>query len=534
MLLWETFCSLCMASRNNSITKNFFMLYRTTSLLISLFICFFVTPNSLSAQSSWDWHISGGTVIDGTGSKGVEADILVRGDSIGFVGPVDADTINAAHHLDASGKVITPGFIDAHAHGDPLETPEFRNFLGMGVTTIVLGQDGSSPMVGHLSQWFEKVREVEPAVNIAMFSGHGSIRSKVDVGQQPATDAELEQMSRLLESDIKDGAFGMSTGLEYVPGIYAERKELQRLAKVVGQNGGMIMSHMRSEDNSKIKASIKELAAQGKYAPVHASHLKVVYGEGEQRAEEVLQYIQSFRQRGVEFTADVYPYAASYTGIGIVFPEWAKTESGWKQAIKERPDVLRKFLSDKVEQRNGPEAILFGSGKYSGKTLAEAAKSAGKSPVELLLDMGPHGGSAAHFVMDQELQDRIVVADSVMISSDGSPTMRHPRGYGSFAKIIRYYVNEKELLSLEEAIYKMSGLPAESIGLSDRGIIKKGKKADLLIFDPQKVEDRATFAHPHKLAEGFDWIMVNGQVARTSGEFKDVRSGRVLKKNGTN
>lgn len=497
-----------------------------TSLLILLILAF----SSLATAQEYDWHIDNATVIDGTGQESYQADLLIRGNTISFIGEVNTDTISAENYVDASGKVVTPGFIDAHAHGDPLETPEFYNFLGMGVTTIILGQDGSSPAVGKLSGWFEKVEEASPAVNIALFSGHGSIRGKVAIGRQQPTNSELDKMRRLLESDLQDGAFGMSTGLEYVPGMYAGKEELESLAEVVGEHNGSIMSHMRSEDNAEIESSIKELAALGKYAPVHTSHLKVVYGKGQKRAVEVLNYIQSFRDEGITFTADVYPYEASFTGIGIVFPDWAKTESEWKQAMKERPDMLRQYLRDKVEQRNGPDAILFGSGEFSGMTLAEAAKKKQMDPIEVLLDMGPRGASAAHFVMNEELQDRIVVAEGVMISSDGSPTMRHPRGYGSFAKIIRRYVNEEKLLSLEEAIYKMSGLPAQTIGLDDRGTIQKGKAADLLIFDPQEIKDKATFAEPHELAKGFDWIMVNGAVIRKDASFVDEGKGQVLRK----
>ncbi|NIR67040.1 MAG: amidohydrolase family protein [candidate division Zixibacteria bacterium] len=197
--------------------------------------------------------------------------------------------------------------------------------------------------------------------------------------------------------------------------------------------------------------------------------------------------------------------------------------------MQERPEVLRQFLENKVAQRNGPEAILFGSGEFAGITLKEAAEQENKSAVDLLMEMGPQSASAAHFVMDQKLQDRLMLGENVMVSSDGSPTMHHPRGYGSFAKVIRYYVIEKELLSLEEAIYKMSGLPAKTIGIEDRGRLQEGMKADLLIFDPKDVQDRATFANPHKLADGFDWIMVNGTLVREDGKFNGERKGQVLK-----
>jgi N-acyl-D-aspartate/D-glutamate deacylase len=487
-------------------------------------------PAHAQTQTVWDWHITGGTIVDGTGGPVYKADLLIRGDSIGYIGEIDADTIKATNRVSASGKIITPGFIDTHAHGDPLETPEFRNFLAMGVTSIVLGQDGSSSAVGSLGDWFGKVENAQPAVNIASLSGHGSIRSKARVGRQAPNQQEMKRMQSLLAADLKAGAFGMSTGLEYVPGLYAGQAELIHFAETAGAYNGIIMSHMRSEDNDDIEASLDELAAQGRYTRVHASHLKVVYGKGAGRAEEVLRYIQKLRDSGISFSADTYPYSASYTGIGIVFPDWAKTSEEWKNALQERPEVLRRYLSDKLIQRNGSDAILFGSGPHAGKTLAEAARQEQITPVDLLLQIGPQAASAAHFVMDQDLQERIVTAKNVMISSDGSPTMFHPRGFGSFAKIIRYYVMEKKFLGMEEAIHKMSGLPAETLQLANRGVLKEGMKADVLIFDPADIKDKATYEQPHQSAEGFNWIMVNGKVVRNDGEWDGAGAGKVLKR----
>ncbi|HET6528370.1 MAG TPA: amidohydrolase family protein [Balneolaceae bacterium] len=504
---------------------------RRTRLTFSFILSFFVFSNITHAQNNWDWYISGGTIVDGTGAPAYQADILIRGGHIGYIGAVNADTIRAKHRVDASGKIVSPGFIDVHAHGNPMKTPEFRNFLAMGVTTIVLGQDGSSPRPGSLNEWFAQVSEANPGVNIAVLSGHGSIRAKVGVGKTAPTVQELRRMERLLRSDLEAGAFGMSTGLEYVPGLYADEAELTYLAKIVGEYDAIVMSHMRSEDNAKIETSLDELAAQGEYAKVHASHLKVVYGKNAERADEILSYIDSLRKQVIEFTADTYPYAASYTGISIVFPKWAKTNKGWKNALKERPAMLRTFLKNKVAKRNGPDAILFGSGEFAGMTLKEAALQEGISPVDLLLERGPQFASGAHFVMNQALQDRIVAGKKVMISSDGSPTMWHPRGYGSFAKVIRRYVIEKETLTIEEAVHKMSGLSAQTLGLEKRGVLKEGNKADILIFDLSEVRDVATFEEPHQLAEGFDWIMVNGQLAGQNGEFSKERFGEMLKRN---
>lgn len=487
--------------------------------------------SALNAQPVWDWHISGGTVVDGTGNNPYKSDILIAADTIAYIGPVDSDTIRVRNTVDATGKIITPGFIDVHAHGNPLETPEFRNFLAMGVTTILLGQDGSSPTKDSMEDWFAKVQQASPAVNVAALSGHGSIRNKTGVGNRPANDQEINRMKRLLEADLRVGSFGMSTGLEYVPGMYADQAELQHLAEIVGRHKGIVMSHMRSEDDSDILKSIDELASLGDHSKVHISHLKVVYGKGADRAKEILAYIDILREKRIEISADTYPYAASYTGIGIVFPDWAKTEAQWRQAMKERSDVLGQYLHDKVKQRNGPDAILFGSGKYAGKTLKKIVEEEGKSYTDVLMEMGPQAASAAHFVMDEELQDQIAIDPDVMISSDGSPTMRHPRGYGSFARAIRRYVIEQESLTIEKAVHKMSGLPAQTLGLTNRGIIKKGNKADLLIFDSYQVQDKATFAYPHQLAEGIEWVWINGKPARQASTFSGSRFGKVLKNN---
>jgi len=502
--------------------------YSFTAFLALLFLISFT--GSSVAQSAWDWHIYGGIVVDGTGSPAYRADILVRSDSIGYIGPVEADTVDAERRMDAGGMIITPGFIDVHAHGDPVKTPHFRNFLAMGVTTIVLGQDGSSPGEGSLEGWFQVVDSVRPAVNVAALSGHGSIRVRAGAGREAASGEVLDRMADLLENDLVDGAYGLSLGLEYLPGIYADITELWRLASVTGRFDGIVMSHLRSEDDNRIEASLRELAALGSAVRVHASHLKVVYGKGEQRAEEVLHLIDSLKNDGIRFTADTYPYAASYTGIGIVFPRWAKTTEGWRQAKRERPEALMEFLRAKVEQRNGPEAILFGSGKYAGRTLAEVSEEEGRPHVQILMEMGPQGASAAHFVMDRKLQYRIAADPGIMISSDGSPTMRHPRGYGSFARIVDDLVTRDQMLTIEQAVYKMSGLPAATLGIENRGRIKTGYSADLLVFDPAEIRDRATFENPHLTASGFNWIWVNGRLAREDGRFSGDRFGKVLRK----
>ncbi|MCB9287748.1 MAG: amidohydrolase family protein [Lewinellaceae bacterium] len=479
----------------------------------------------------YDLLICNGRVLDGQDSIPRLADVLIRHDSILFIGEVDTSFIEVEQRIDASDKFITPGFIDTHAHGDPLETPGFENFLAMGVTTICLGQDGDSPEYENIRPWMEKVDSVGPGVNIAMFAGHGTLRrlSGVEYKPEPAP-AEMGRMKALLADAMDAGCFGMTTGLEYTPGTYAGDEELAALAKVVGENGGLIMSHVRNEDNDAIEASIKELLRQGRYCNVQVSHLKVVYGKGEERAEEIIALLDSARNNSAySVTADIYPYTASYTGIGIVFPQWAKPPNDYEQVKRERRKELLEFLYKKVMARNGPEATLFGTEPYAGKTLAQVAAERGKPFEEVLLNIGPGGASGAYFVMDESLQGRLLEDPHVMICSDGSPTMHHPRGYGSFAKIIEQYVQQEQRFSLAEAVRKMTSLPARTLGLQGRGILKAGSYADLLVFDPRKVKARAGFSEPHRLAQGMDWVVVNGKIAFQGGQLKG-RRGIVLKK----
>lgn len=480
---------------------------------------------------SFDYLITNGLLYDGLDTVPKETDLLIRRDSIAYIGRVDTSLIEVRERIDAAGRVVCPGFIDTHAHGDPLQTPGFENFLAMGVTTICLGQDGASPPPQNISQWMQQVADTIPGVNVALLVGHGTLRLASGAGYDPVPEpAALDSMKTLLTNALEAGCYGLSTGLEYTPGIYAQDEELLALAKIVGGSGGVIMSHMRNEDDGAIEASLDELLRQGQFANVHAAHLKVVYGKGAGRAEEILQRLADARRGGFSVTADVYPYTASYTGIGIVFPDWAKAPNDYNLVKKERRAELLQFLREKVGARNGPEATLFGSAPYAGQTLAELSREQGKPYEEVLLDIGPTGASAAYFVMDEALQARLLADPHVMVSSDGSPTMRHPRGYGSFAKIIEQYVLQEKTLSLGEAVRKMTSLPARTLGLTDRGVLAVGKKADLLVFDPGLVQANATFEAPHRLAAGFDWVLVNGGLALGQVGTIRRRSGRILRR----
>ena len=481
---------------------------------------------------SFDILIENGSVVDGTGRDVFDADILIRADTIAYVGNVDKGKIDVAQIFDAGGKVITPGFIDAHAHGDPTLDAEFENFLRMGVTTICLGQDGFSHPSTAYSLWMDSVDAAGLGVNVISFMGHSTLRLLSGAGyEQNPTTEQLDSMRLLLAKAMEDGAFGMSTGLEYTPGYYAQDEELAALAKVVGEKNGIIMSHMRNEDDDQIEKSLDELLAQGEFAPVHISHFKVVYGQGPERADYLLSKLDSARSAGVTVTADVYPYTASYTGIGIVFPDWAKAPNDYDRVKATRRKELEAFIRERVTKRNGPDATLFGNGEWKGMTLTEVADSLGLPFEKVLIDkVGPEGASGAYFVMNEALQATLIQDSLVCISSDGSPTMHHPRGYGTFAKIIRQYVNETHQLTLTDAVRKMTSLPASILGLEDRGVIRIGAKADILVFDPLKVIDKATYEEPHQFAEGFDLVLVNGQVAVPSKNTITSRNGIFLRK----
>lgn len=490
-------------------------------------------------QSAHDMLIQNSRIVDGTGDEAYTADLLIKDGRIVEIGNIDAESIAASRRIDAAGRVLAPGFIDTHAHGDPV-TDSYEVFLAMGVTTIVLGQDGGTAGVvpdsesndypKGLSDWIAEAESVGVEVNVAPMAGHGTIRWQAGAGVKSGrlSDRELDRMRAQLREDMEAGAFGMSSGLEYVPGLYSEPAELLALAKVVGHYEGVVMSHMRSEDDDRIESSIAELAAQGAYARVHISHLKIVYGKGEDRAAELLAHIEAVREGGVELSADIYPYTAGYASIALLFPEWALPPSDYDEIVENRREELAAWLEARMNKRNGPDALLLASPPYNGQTLKEAAEAAGKSFVDVLVEIGPHGAVGAHFTQDRATHDALVVSPLTAISTDGGPNLRHPRSSGTYARLIARYVREDSSLGLEEAVRKATFLPASIMGLHDRGVIREGAKADLVIFDPAQVQERSDYLDPLASARGFDVVIVNGAVAYADGELLPGRHGQVL------
>ena len=496
---------------------------------IAVILLFLSTNTVFSNSVDTELAIINALIIDGSGKSGYKGHVYVQNGEIAFIDNQESKPRKAQKTIDAKGRVLSPGFIDLHSHGNPLFHGDFHNFIAMGVTTISLGQDGFSPSTERLKYWINNVHDQGINPNIAMYLGHGTLRTLAGVKEEVKITPEQQQkMESILKANLPL-VFGMTTGLEYSPALYAESDELLALAKIVGSKNKLIMSHMRNEDDDAIVNSLNELIEQGQYSRVHVSHMKSVYGKGAKRAEEILEVLHQARDKSVSITADVYPYSASYTSIAIVFPDWAKTNEQLAIAKKTRRDELEKFIRNKVNARNGPESTLFGTEPYRGKTLKQVAEEAGKPFEQVLIDdIGTEGISAAYFVMNDALQSRFIKDPLVAVASDGSPVSYHPRGHGTFAKVIQEFVYNRNLFSLEQAIHKISGYPAKIIPLETRGIIKEGNYADLLLFEPTNITAKANYGSPHQLASGFDYVIVNGKIVLENGKFNDPHSGRVL------
>jgi dihydroorotase/N-acyl-D-amino-acid deacylase len=454
--------------------------------------------------------------------------------------------------IDANGLTAAPGFIDIHTHARRgiFQDPAAQNYIRQGVTTLIEGNDGSSPLP--LAPFFEKLRSAHMAVNFGTFVGQGSIRQAVlGLENRRATPDEILKMKDITRQAMQDGALGLSSGLFYVPGNFTPTEEVVELAKVVAGFGGMYISHMRDEASAVVE-SVRETIRIGEEGglPTQVTHHKIIGAQNWGKSVETLRLIEEARARGVDATIDAYPYTASSTGTGALFPQWSL--AGGHKALLERlsaPTERARITAEIIQRihfdRGGgdPKNIVMANCSFDssldGKSLADITAARGRavsfeSAAETAIEIEQKGGcSAVYHAISEEDVERILRSPYTMIGSDGEipefgQGAPHPRSYGTFARVLARYVRDKKVLTLEDAVRKMSGYPAERLRLLDRGLLRPGMKADIGIFDPAKIQDKADYANPHQYAEGVRDLVINGESVISSGQLTKARPGRVL------
>lgn len=469
-------------------------------------------------------------LIDGTGAPARLGSLRIAGDRIAAVG--DVEPLPDEPVFDARGLALAPGFVDTHSHADVLEIPEALGAVSQGITTVVVGQDGGSALP--LSDYFAKLERSPAAVNVASYSGHGTLREKVmgDDFRRVANASEIAEMSRLLESDLAAGALGLSTGLEYDPGIYSSRAELIDLARVTARRGGRYISHIRSEDR-KFWEAIDEILAIGREAklPVQISHVKLAMRSLWGEAPRLLELLDRARSQGIDVTADIYPYLYWHSTLTVLFPE----------RDFENLETARQVLAE-IAPADG---LLLGrylpNPAYAGRTVAEIAKERGEAPEKTLIALirdaealrrqGKEGvESVIGTSMIESDLEKLLAWPHTNLCTDGELDGRHPRGFGSYPRVLGRYVRERRVLPLQEAVRRMTSLAADHTGIADRGRLAPGAYADLVLFDPEKVIDRATTSDPHALSTGIERVWVNGQTVFAEGKASGLKPGRVLRR----
>jgi N-acyl-D-amino-acid deacylase len=501
--------------------------------------------------------LAGGLVFSGDDSPPVAADVLIRGDriaSVGAPGSLDADRV-----LDVTGLVVAPGFIDLHSHAVRASAersglfrwPDAENLLRQGVTTVIGGPDGWSPLP--LAEHFAAVEASPAAVNYGAFVGHGAVRQRIiGLDDRPATDREMEAMRTVVDQAMRDGAFGLSSGLVYIPGSFSETHELIELARVAGRHGGIYISHMRNE-NLEVLDSVAELiriAEEGEL-PGQITHAKVMSTAMQGRSVDLLAMVDAAVARGVDITLDQYPYAAGSTGLTVQFPRWSRDGGNAKLAERLAEPELRARIHDElvyqlteVRGRNDPANVQLAYCNFDhsldGMNLSQVLEQRGRNvsitnAADLIIELQEAGGcQAIYHAMHPDDVAVIMRHPRTMIAADGGIEAPgnghpHPRNYGTHARVLGRYVRELGVLPLHTAIHKMTGMPAARIGLDDRGSIAAGMMADVVVFDPETVADVATFAEPHQYAIGIDHVFVNGEQVLKWGEHTGATPGRVVR-----
>ena len=510
-----------------------------------------LAPSSATrALQSVDLVIQGGTVVDGTGAAARRADVVVADGRI--VSIVDRAEVPAgATTIDARGLIVAPGFIDVHTHADELaDQPLAEHFVRMGVTTVVAGNCGGSAL--DVGAALATIERTHASINFATLIGHNTVRREaMGTSRRAPTAEELAKMRELVRKAMADGAVGFSTGLQYVPGTYAAQDEIVELARVAAEAGGLYTTHMRNE-GTELEAAVKEAIAVGEAAkcPIEISHLKVDAPSRWGASAQALALIDSARARGVRVAADVYAYDAASSNLGIRFPSWAL--EGGQAAINSRLDDeptwqrIRQEMKALIHER-GIENYAFAriasyaaDPSLNGRTIPEAAKAiVGSDTLDAQLEtmrrmLRAGGASMVYQFMDDGDIARILRHPAVAVASDSGLNVLgrgvpHPRGYGNNARVLGRYVRERHVVGLEEAVRKMTSLPAEHFGFRDRGRLAPGAAADVVVFDPARVTDRATYEQPHQYADGISHVIVNGTVVVRDGRHTGATPGQVLR-----
>ncbi|MEO7529973.1 MAG: D-aminoacylase [Sediminibacterium sp.] len=508
-----------------------------------------LTPFSLVAQQA-DILIKNGKILDGTGNSWYYGNIAVQNGKIVAIGK----SVNwpATKTIDATGLIVAPGFIDVHTHieGEEKRNPTADNFIYDGVTTVITGNCGGSNV--NMGVYFSMLDSLHTSINVASLIGHNDVRKTVmGSANRDPNEEEMKKMEALVEQAMKDGAVGISTGLIYIPGTYSKTEEVVRLAKVASRYNGVYASHMRDEGDSVTQA-IEEAMHIGREAkiPVEISHFKLSGQQNWGRSKETIPMIMKARAEGLDITIDQYPYTASSTSLSTLLPNWVLADG--QDSIKARlarPELrtevtaymLKKLKKRKLKNFSYPVVATFrADSSFNGKSIEQVNLMKGRkhNPKEeaiTIMEMMEQGGAAMvfHGMGDEDVKAimrypfNMFASDAgIRIFGSGNP---HPRGYGTNARVLSKYVRDEKVISLEEAIRRMTSLPAQKFQLQNRGILREGFAADMVIFDEQKVQDLSTYDQPHQYTTGFKYVLVNGQLTVDEGKHNGTRAGTALR-----
>lgn len=508
-----------------------------------LFLLFWVvlaSVSGLAAEDEFDYLITGGQVFDGSGSEGQNIVIGITGDRIVYVGAAKAG-LTAAKHINASGLVVSPGFIDPHTHAyqeRPSEGPDaIQSYVTQGITTVFSGNDGGGPADSAAA--LARIHKQGSAANFGLFVGHGAVRRQImGMDDRPPSADELSQMKKLVAAAMKAGALGLSSGLFYAPGSFANTDEVVELAKVAAEYGGIYESHLRDESNYSIGVigAVSEAIEIGQRAglPVHIAHIKALGVDVWGQSSAIIKLVEVAHARGQKVTADQYPWLASGTRISnALVPRHAMAggTDAMKTRLKDPAQLpqLKAEMAENMRRRGGANSILLTGGQqhWRGLTLEQYAAKIGKAPIDTAIEIVMDGDAGiASFNMNERDVRNFMTQPWVMTSSDGGDG--HPRKYASFPQKYRRYVIQEQTLSLAKFIHKSSGLTARTFGLENRGVLQVGMKADILIFDPLTFGPVATYESPAETSVGVVFLLVNGQPVIWQEDTKSVTPGTAL------